>query len=218
MAIVSPCQAIVIGPISIVGSIPIVITAGAATSRGLIRAARRLRQTDHPGDALADRPRIVLALNKGRELFPTRLGRVRVLEPDSLPDRRDQRPIGDPLAVGQAGPTRDQRLVGHVAKKLTSEPRLAHAGRAENREQLAGAVAHGLLEGVVQTTPLALATDHRRVEPDRVASGNVADLDEAVGRERRDLCRFHEERVPLSYGELPGPARPAPQPEIALAA
>src|SRR5919108_86718 len=40
---------------------------------GLLRAARGLRQTDQAGDTLADRPRIVRALDKGRKLCPTLL-------------------------------------------------------------------------------------------------------------------------------------------------
>ena len=46
--------------------------------------------------------------------------------------------------------------------KLFDEPGLAHAGRAEHGEQLAGAVADSLVEGVAQPSALTLAADHDR--------------------------------------------------------
>ena len=47
----------------------------------------------------------------------------------------DDRPVGDPLAVGQAAAADDRRL--DRARQLRGEPRLADAGIADDRDQLA---------------------------------------------------------------------------------
>ena len=67
----------------------------------------------------------------------------------------DQRPVGDPLAVGEAATTQD---VGHAAdaiEEVADKARLADPRGAEQREQSAGAVGDGIL--VVAPQPLTLA-------------------------------------------------------------
>ena len=67
-----------------------------------------------------------------------------------------------------------------VAEKLLDETRLAHAGGPENREQLAGAITDGLLEGVRESPAFALPSDHGRVQAPRWNPHWVQDLDETV--------------------------------------
>ena len=57
-----------------------------------------------------------------------------------LLDHLDHRPVGDALAVGEAAAA-DDRAPSSESEELGDQPRLADAGRPEDREQLAGAVA-----------------------------------------------------------------------------
>src|SRR4029079_1661073 len=73
------------------------------------------------------------------------------------------------------------------------ETRLADAGRAEDREQLARPVALRLVEGVPQPPELRLPADERRVEPAR--EGLVAvNRDQAMGAQRLALALQLERR------------------------
>ena len=69
-----------------------------------------------------------------------------------------------PSPYGRQRPRATVALCSDVLEKLPDEPRLPDSGRAENGEELAGVVADRLLERVVQASPLAVATDHRRRE------------------------------------------------------
>ena len=69
-----------------------------------------------------------------------------------------------PSPYGRQRPRATMRFRRDVVDELTDEPRLPDARRSENREELAGPVADRLLERVVQSAPLTLAADHRRVE------------------------------------------------------
>ena len=80
-------------------------------------------------------------------------------------ERLDERPPGQPVAVGQASPGGDRRALAERLGHLGDEARLAHARRAQDGEQLAGAVRDGLVEGVEQPLALARAPDHRRARP-----------------------------------------------------
>ena len=76
---------------------------------------------------------------------------------------------------------------------MTCRPR-----SAEHREELAGAVADGLLERVVQPAPLALAADHRRRKAPAFPAGC---LDRSAGRlVEADLTRT---AVPCEAGCRP---------------
>ena len=96
-------------------------------------------------------------------------------------------PERDPLAVWETPTACDERSLGNVLQELLDEPRLPDARRPENREQLAGAVADRLLEGVVQASTLSLAAHHRRRETSALA-----------------LCRLSGSRVASSMVASPG--------------
>ena len=74
----------------------------------------------------------------------------------------DDGPVGDPLAVGEAAATHDPRI--EAPQELGCQARLPDAGRSENREELARAVFHRLLEGVTQSAQLRRAPDHLSCE------------------------------------------------------
>src|SRR5262249_12658072 len=72
------------------------------------------------------------------------------------------RPKRDPLAVGQAPASSDERTAAETAQGLLHEPRLPDAGDSEDGEELAGVVGDRLLERIEQPAPLAFTSDHRR--------------------------------------------------------
>ena len=58
-----------------------------------------------------------------------------------LQHRLDHGPVGDPLAVGEAAAASPRARPSSPETELGREPRLADAGRAEDREEVAGALA-----------------------------------------------------------------------------
>jgi hypothetical protein len=95
----------------------------------------------------------------------------------------DERPVGDPFAVGEAARANGSR-VGRL-DKVQDEARLADACRAEQGEQLARPLRDHVLE--VRAQPLALASPahERGVEAARDALRRRVDLEEAVRGDRR---------------------------------
>ena len=137
------------------------------------RLSRSFEQLAHrPGNLLARGRRLLLA----QQLLDRRQrGR---LEPELASGREllqdlDHRPVGDPLAVRQAPPADDGGVLDG-AEELGCQPRLADAGRAENREELARAVVDGLRKRLLQPAQLAVAPDERRVEPARKGGSLLA--------------------------------------------
>ena len=86
----------------------------------------------------------------------TLLERCRLVDPRDIPDGFQHGPVRDPLAVGEAPTACDGYVAVDPVEKLENEPRLSDACGAEDREELAGLVAHGLVEGVGQAPPLPL--------------------------------------------------------------
>jgi hypothetical protein len=109
-----------------------------------------------PGDRLRVRFRLALPeqrADRRRGLVPLR-DRVELL------DGLDDRPVGDPVAIGKAAAARD--LGVETAKELGRQSRLADAGAPKDREQLAGAVLDRSSEGDVELGQFVLTSDHRR--------------------------------------------------------
>src|SRR6478735_8653995 len=62
------------------------------------------------------------------------------------PDQHlDERPVGDPVAVGETATTKDVGLATHAFEEVGYEARLADPGGAEQREKSAGVVGDGIL-------------------------------------------------------------------------
>ena len=79
------------------------------------------------------------------------------LDADS-PENLDERPVGDPLAVGQAAAAQDVRGV-EALEEVCDETRLPDPGGAEKREQTARAIRHGVLVVAPEALPLTLTPD-----------------------------------------------------------
>ena len=122
-----------------------------------------------------------------------RLGRRRPDDGVGLDADRDQdldeRPVGDPLAVGEAAAAEDVRRVAYPLEEVRDEARLADPGRAEEREEPARAVRDSVLVVAPEPLPLSLASDERCLE---------------VARERT-----RRRRAPRGAG-TPRPARTSP--------
>ena len=94
-----------------------------------------------------------------------RLGRRRPDDGVGLDADRDQdldeRPVGDPFAVGEAAAAEDVRRVAYPLEEVGDEPRLADPGRAEEREEPARAVRDRVLVVAPEPLALSLASDER---------------------------------------------------------
>ncbi len=83
----------------------------------------------------------------------------------------DERPVGDPVAVGEAATAQDVRGVADALEEVGDEARLADAGRAEEGEEPAGAVGDRVFVVAPEPLALALATDERRLQVPRERRG-----------------------------------------------
>ncbi len=93
-------------------------------------------------------------------------GDVPMTESGSTPiaiEDLDERPVGDALAVREAAPAQDVGRVADSLEEVGDEPRLADAGRAEEREEPARAVGDRVLVVAPEPLALALAPDERRL-------------------------------------------------------
>ena len=104
----------------------------------------------------------------------------------------DNRQVGDPVAVRNAAAANHSRPVER-RQELVGEPGLADARGAEDRDQLAAAVAPGALEAVEEPAELLPATDHRHVEMPAEAALRVH-ADEPPRRQRFALA-LHGQRL-----------------------
>ena len=120
-----------------------------------------------------------------------RLGRRRADDGVGLDADRDQdldeRPVGDPLAVGEAAAAQDVGRVADALEEVGDEARLADAGRAEEREEPARAVGDGVLVVAPEPLTLALAADERRLEVARERRGVADHLEEPERLDRLGL-------------------------------
>ena len=160
-------------------------------------ARQLLEQPAHGPERLLGRAaRAVPAEDRGHALGDDRGVRAsdRRLDPGShvilaerLGDDLGDRAEGDPLAVREAGPAEDARPVADLGRPLREQARLAHPGRAEDREEMAGAALHRSCECVLEEPPLAASTDHRRAQTRRVRPARVQ-REQPVGLNRLGLA------------------------------
>ena len=109
-------------------------------------------------------------------------GIVGLRDAGGLPHDLSERVVGDALAVREASPPQDRGV--RVGEELAHEPRLADPGRAEQREQVRGALVARALEAAPEELELLRAPDHRRVEvPD--VTGRVDEHRGAAGTPAR---------------------------------
>ena len=165
------------------------------SSKTQTTGARLLEQlAERPGDLVCRRRLLRLAEQRGDRAGGARVGRPAA----ELEDDLDDRPVGDPLAVRQAAAP-DDRDAGERGEELCGEARLADARRAEDREEVTGALGADALPGIVEGAPLALPADDRDVEAPRELSGHHAEQ-----REGGDAART----FPSARADAPPRARP----------
>ena len=95
----------------------------------------------------------------------------------------DDRPVGDPLAVGEAAAADDRRV--DRRQQLRDQPRLADAGVADDRHQLAALLGPHALPRLPHERELALTPDEQRVVP---PLRRVAHAQQPVGGNRLGLA------------------------------
>ncbi len=87
------------------------------------------------------------------------------------PHHLGERPVGDPLAVGEAAaavPVHELDQPVEVLLELPAEAGLADACDADDRHQLRAALLGGDVEELLDEPQLAVAADERRLEPHRL--------------------------------------------------
>ena len=131
--------------------------------RDLLRRCRRLRLAEQR----ADRRRGGLVRRQHVELL----------------QHLDDRPVGDPLAVGEAAAAEDGRL--DRSQQLRGEPRLADAGIADDRDQLAALLGLHALPCLPEDRELALTADEQLPVP---ALRRVVHAQQPVGGNRLGLA------------------------------
>ena len=137
------------------------------------------RLAERPGDLLGRRRRLRLAEQRADR---RRGGLVRGQHVELL-QHLDDRPVGDPLAVGEAAAADDRRL--DRRQELRGEPRLADAGIADDRDQLAALLGPHALPRLPEQRELALTPDEPRLVP---PLRRVAHAQQPVGGNRLGLA------------------------------
>ena len=162
----------------------------------------RLQQlAKRPGDLIRSGGRADVELAQ-HDLERVARGLVRedLSSAELLHDLHD-RPVRDALPVRETPPLHHS-YVAQRAEELVNEPRLAHARRAENREEVARARAHDVVEGVVEQLELARPADHwRSRRPGRVF-GPYANRYQPVRNDRLGLALELERRQRLDRYQL----------------
>ena len=100
----------------------------------------------------------------------------------------DERPVGDPLTVGEAATTKDVGHATHAFEEVADEARLADPGGAEQREKSAGVVGDGILIVAPQPLTLTLTPHERRLGMARKRRGATYDLEEPKRLNRLGLA------------------------------
>ena len=113
-------------------------------------------EPDRAENSVGDRVGVLLAVERLRKVA-------------DLADDFAERPERDPLAIGRAVPLKHRRFFADGTYELSREPRLADAGRAEDREELGGLLLHRPFEAVLQLLELVHPSDERSLELSQVA-------------------------------------------------
>ena len=138
-------------------------------------------ESDESDESARDRRGLRESGDEGLDALACRVRVVAVIDPRRLPDDLGDRPIRDALAVGEATAADDQGSVADGSEELGHEAALTHAGRTEDREQLARPIRHRALECVPERLELAFASDHRRIEVTTVPVSAGRDVTQPVG-------------------------------------
>ena len=158
-----------------------------------LRRSLLQRLAEGPGDLLRRCRRLRLAEQRADR---RRGGLVRRQHVELL-QHLDDRPVGDPLAVGQAAAADDRRL--DRRQSLRDEPGLADAGIADDRDQLAALLGLHALPRLPEERELALTADEQRLVP---ALRRLAHAQQPVGGNRLGLALQLERLDRLDLGRV----------------
>ena len=129
----------------------------------------------------AIRSRLVIVGDQSGDLGE---GRRRVLgarERGGRPDRLDDRPERDAVAVREAATSQDGRGIAELVHERPEQPRFPDTADAEHREELASPVGDGAVERRAEQGELAVAADHRRGQATSEPERRGIDLQEPIG-------------------------------------
>jgi hypothetical protein len=101
-----------------------------------------------------------------------------------------ERPVGDPLAVGEAGAVDDARSGPDPGYELGREPRLARPRLGEHCHKAAAPLGYRGIERSLEESEFFVAPDHRRSRPPRRSSG---------GRNLEQPVRGHRPPLPFQF-------------------
>ncbi len=131
---------------------------------------------------------------------------VLVDDPGSRAGHLGQRPERDPLAVRQAPAGEDRRPRRARRGEVPDEARLPDAWISHDRDEPAGGIIHGALEGALQLGPFGVASDERRFL--QGGAGDVTQADHPVGGDplglALELQRFDDLDFDVSPHEVVG--------------
>ena len=127
-----------------------------------------------------------------------------------------ERAVGDVLAVGQAAPDRDRRVVADVVQQLADQPRLADAGGSRHRHGDERALVARAAPCIAQRRELRVAADERarrrgvlRPQPQQArrrelaaARGTGGPGSSSVDAPSRSAIRAAGEDLPVGRGRL----------------
>ena len=143
-------------------------------------------------EPLGDERGVAVGAEELGDLAPRQLGPVALADPGGVHEGRRDRPERDALAVREAAPLDDGRLVAEPGRELVAEARLARTGRAEHGDDLARPLGRDAREGVLEPAELALAADEVRREVPRPAARAGDDLVQLPRDERLGLALDRE--------------------------
>ena len=110
-----------------------------------------------------------------------------VVATGNLLDDLRERPVGDPLSVGEAPTDDDARARVDRGEQLAREPRLAHARWAQHGDKSARFLLRAALERLLERGELGLSPDERSVQSAGVGRNVRKDVEEAPGKDRFGL-------------------------------
>ncbi len=159
----------------------------AAACSSVLRKAQAISSAEVAASLSPSRERIAAAAAGSRQRY------VELLQ------HLDDRPVGDPLAVGEAAAANDRRL--EAVQKLGGQPGLADTGVAYDRHELAALLGLHALPYLSDERELPLASDEQRLVP---PLRRVAHVEEPVGGNRLGLAFQNERLDRLDLGRVAG--------------
>src|SRR5205807_1602740 len=131
-----------------------------------------------------DEVRFVRAGENGLDLGPGGRGGILLAEARRFANYLPERPVGDPVAVGETAPIEVASLPLDRTEELRRDPRLADTRLAEDRDEAAAPALDRRRELAAQGSELAASPDECRSRVPQPRGATFRDADETVSRDR----------------------------------